>query len=259
MEVYIEFALLENFCMDYTLLYCAKLVSKNGAGWRRVAVASVTGACFAVLFPLFGLRGTWAAVIKILSGLALCAEAGKFASFKGYVKFSAIFLAFSAVLAGALIGIFSAAGLSYAQGEGYILSPVPAGIPMFGALLLIIFARKIKHRLTKAGKTEVNCTIYAGQSHISLNGFFDSGNRVSYMGQPVSVIPESAAKKIIDVESINCYLKIHTVAGSKKIKIFTADRMEIDCGGKIKTYRGVKIGIAGHGACAVLHPDLPED
>lgn len=260
MEVFIELALLENFCMDYTLLYCAKLVSKNRAGWKRVAVAAVAGACFAVLFPLAGLGGVWAAAVKILSGLAICAVAGKFTSFKGYVKFSALFLAFSAALAGALIGIFSLFGLSYAVGGGYVLASVPIGIPLFGALLLVILARRIKNKFSKGGKTEVECLIYSGRAHVKLTGFFDSGNRVSYKGEPVSVIPETAAQKLVDVQSITSVVKIHTVTGSKKIKVFTADRMEIDFGDKIKTYKGVKIGVgAAHTACAVLHPDIQEE
>ncbi len=260
MEVYIELALLENFCMDYTLLYCAKLVAKNGAGWRRVALGSALGACFAALLPLAGLNGAWSAVIKIASGFLLCAAAGKFASFKGYIKFSAIFLAFSALLAGALIGIFSLAGLSYEEGGGYILSPVPVGIPLFGALLLVIFARRLKNKFSKGSKAEVVCRIYAGGSDVTIKGFFDSGNKVSHMGTPVSVIPEDAAAKLVDVRGITGAVKIHTVTGSKKIKVFTADSMEIDFGGKIKTYKGVKIGVgSAHTACAVLHPDLLEE
>lgn len=260
MEVFVELALLENFCMDYTLLYCAKLASKNAAGWKRVAFGSVFGACFAVLFPLTGITGAWAAAIKIASGLLLCAAAGKFSSFRAYVKFSSIFLAFSALLAGALIGIFSLAGISYSAGGGYVLSSVPVGVPLFCALLLVIFARKLKSRLSAGCKTQVSCRISAGGAHVSLSGFFDSGNKVSYMGAPVSIIPERAAEKLVDVNGITCAVKIHTVTGSKKIKVFTADSVEIDFGDKIKTYKGVKIGVgSAHTACAVLHPDILEE
>lgn len=260
MEVFIELALLENFCMDYTLLYCAKLLSKNQAGWKRVAVGSVFGACFAVLFPLTKLSGVWAAAIKLAAGAALCAIAGKFRSFKGYVKFTAFFLAFSAALAGALIGIFSLAGISYAEGGGYILSSVPVGIPLFCALMMIIIARRLKNKFSGGGKTQVSCRISAGQSQISLSGFFDSGNRVSHCGEPVSILPEWAAKKLVDTERITSAVKIHTVAGSKKIKIFTADSLEIDFGGSVKTYKCVKFGIGpAHTECAVLHPDILEE
>ncbi|MCH5146743.1 MAG: sigma-E processing peptidase SpoIIGA [Clostridiales bacterium] len=260
MQVYVELALLENFCMDFTLLYCAKLVSKNGAGWRRISISSALGACFAVLFPLLPLPAVVGIIIKIVSGLILCLVAGKCKSVKGYIKLTAAFFVFSAVLAGALIGIFSLAGIAYAEGGGYILSSVPIGIPMFGALLLFIAARVIKNKYSKGSKKEVNCRIYAGKSSVSIAGFFDSGNKVSYRGSPVSVIPKKSAEKIIDVEGITEGVKIHTVAGSKIIKVFTADRLEVDFGDKTEIYKGVKIGVShAHIACAVLHPDILEE
>ena len=260
MQVYIELALLENFCMDFTLLYCAKLVAKNAAGWKRISVASAFGACFAVLFPLFNLPTAWSVTIKIISGLGLCFIAGKFKKIKTYIKFSAIFLTFSAVLAGALIGIFSLAKLEYQEGGGFILSSVPVGIPLFGALLLVIAAKVIKNKFSNGSKKEVGCRIYEGQSCVSLTGFFDSGNKVSYRGAPVSVIPKHSAEKIVDVERITECVKIHTVAGSKIIKVFTADRIEVDFGDKTKVYKSVIIGVShAHITCAVLHPDILEE
>ena len=65
MQVYVELALLENFCMDFTLLYCAKLVSKNRAHVLRLVIASVFGACFAVVFPLFKSGSVLSVIIKI--------------------------------------------------------------------------------------------------------------------------------------------------------------------------------------------------
>lgn len=260
MQVYIELAILENFCMDFTLLYCAKLTSKNLAGWKRIAVASVIGACFAVVFPLINLNAVWSVVVKILSGLLICLFGGKFPSAKSYIKFTFAFLAFSAVLAGALVGIFSLAGIEYVEGGGFILSSVPIGIPLFGGLLLILAARALKYKLSKTGKNAVNCHIYAGQSKVSLSGFFDSGNKVYHHGSPVSVIPEEVAKKLVDVGGIKDGVKIHTVAGSKIIKVFTADKLEIDTGEKIIACRGVKIGVSVAPITgAVLHPDILED
>lgn len=260
MQVYVELAVLENFCMDFTLLYCAKLTVKNTASRKRVGVAAALGACFAVAFPLFGLNGAWAAVVKIISGLLICLCAGKFGSVKGYIKFTGTFLLYSAVLAGALYGIFSLAGIEYAEGGGYILSSVPVGIPLFGALCLVGAARALKNKFTKAEKSTVTCNIFLGGNKISLPAFFDSGNKVSFRGEPVSVIPQSFAKKLIDTEGIKDEVKIHTVAGSKKIKVFTADRLEIDYGKKFSTLYGVKIGVSyAHINCAVLHPDISEE
>lgn len=260
MQVYVELAVIENFCMDFTLLYCAKLVAKNrGAVWRIVLSAAI-GACFAVVFPLFKLQAVWSILIKIISGLIICAVAGKFQNFKAYIKMTAVFLGFAALLGGALIGAFSLAGINYLEGQGYILSSVPIGIPLFCALLLIIFARKLAAKLKKVGKTTVSCKIWSGEKCVELSGFFDSGNKVYHMGQPVSVIPQIAAMKIVDESRIKGAVKIHTVAGSKKLKIFTADKIEINSGDKTETVKNVIIGISPNPTGgAVLHPDLSEE
>ena len=260
MQVYIELALLENFCMDFTLLYCAKLVCKNPASFWRVAFASALGAAFAVVFPLFGLKGAWAIAVKVVAGLIICLSGGKFKSFKAYFKLTATFLAFSFALGGALIAIFSLAGLKYSAGEGYLLSSVPIGIPLFGALIALIIARKIALRLKKIKRVAVDCKIYSGEKSVNLSGFFDSGNKVYHSGQPVSVIPLVSALKIIDESRIKDEVKIHTVSGSRKIKIFTADKVEIYSGDKVNIVKNAKIGISPYTSGeAILHPDLMEN
>ena len=259
MQVYVELALLENFCMDFTLLYCAKTVAKNPAGIFRLVIAAVFGACFAVAFPLFGIGSVLSVIIKILSGLIICLIAGKFAHVKAYIKLTALFTAFTALLGGALVGIFSLAGISFDAGSGYILSSVPIGIPLFGALLLIIAARKIAAKLKRVDKTEVACAVYNDGKKVNIAGFFDSGNKVYYSGQPVCVIPLEAARKIIDETRIETFVKIHTVADSKKLKVFTADRLEICKGEKVKAYKGVKIAVTPYADKAILHPDYLEE
>lgn len=259
MEVYVELAIAENFCMDFTLLYAAKLAVRNRTGWKRVAVASALGACFAVLLPLFALGEVWSVVLKLLSGLLLCLIAGRFRRPMAYLKFTGAFFAFTALLGGGLIGIFSLAGVDYAAGEGYILSSVPVGIPLLCALLLILGARKIAARLKKTERTEVGCLIAAERGEVRLKGFYDSGNKVYLHGEPVSIVPEDAAEKLTDVGRINGGVKIHTVTGSKVIKVFTAD-LTIDRGGKIMEFKRVKMGISPtHIDCVVLHPDLSEE
>lgn len=246
--------------MDFTLLYCAKLVCKNPASVWRVIVASALAACFAVVFPLLGLKGAWAAVVKIASGLIICLFGGKFKGIKAYLKLSAVFFAFTFVLGGSLIAIFSLAGQNFEAGAGYILSSVPIGIPLFGALILIVCAKKIAQRLKKTDKATVECKIYSGEKCVRLSGFYDSGNKVYLSGQPVSVIPLISAMKIIDAGSIKDEVKIHTVAGSKKIKVFTADKIEIYNGEKLNVVKDVKIGISPRASGgAVLHPDLLEE
>ena len=198
--------------------------------------------------------------IGLGAGLALAALSGRFASFRGYIKFAAAFLGISFLLGGALIAVFSLAGIEYSAAEGYILSSVPVGIPLFFALVLTLASRFIaKKFISRRVKNSVRCVIYLGEKKVEQFGFFDSGNRVYSSGVPVSVISRAAASCLVDENTLKESVKVRTVAGERKMKIFTADKIEIYNGDEAHTIKCVKIGISPRGISrAVLHPDLAE-
>ena len=258
MQVYVELAIAENFCMDFTLLACSKFLTKNICSFRRIAAGSALGAGFAVVFPLFGLTGAWAVAVKIASGLALAALAGRFPSAKAYIKFAAAFLALSFLLGGALIAVFSLTGTEYSADVGYILSSVPVGIPMFFAIVLALLCRALEKKFIARHKSgTLRCVIYRGDKRVEQYGFFDSGNHVYVSGAPVSVISAAAAAYVVDGSELKESVKVRTVTGEKCMKIFTADKIEIYNGEEAHTINCVKIGISPRGISrAVLHPDL---
>lgn len=259
MQVYVEYALIENFCMDFTLLVAAKAASKNPAKYARIGVASVLGACFAVAYPLFGLSGAVGIIVKIASGAAMCAIAGKFQSVKGYLKFTALFTAATFVTGGALIALFSLAGVSYKQGGGYVLSSVPVGIPLFAALMLALVIIKLRWKFVGNKSVSAYCKIYFKDKSAVCSAFYDSGNKVYLGGAPVSIIPSYIAKKLDASGGIKTFAEIHTVAGKSKIPVFTAEKIEIDDGKSKITRQNVALGISPrHINKIVLHPDLSE-
>jgi hypothetical protein len=245
--------------MDYTLLYGAKVITKNCCSLKRIAFAATVGACFAILFPLTNLSGAIAIVIKIAAGLILCLICGKCKSFKGYIKFTLAFFTLTFVTGGMLLGIFSLANISYQSGGGFLISSVPIGIPLFCLLIIVLIAKKIASKIiSNHTKISVSCRIYAGQCFVKASGFYDSGNKVYYHGQPISIIPKELAEKIIDIENLTNFTNINTAAGSTKIPIFTADKIEIDDGQKIIIKEKVKVGVASGISKLILHPDLAE-
>lgn len=261
MQVYIELSLAENFCMDFCLLYAAKAITKNRAGIFRLCISAALGACFAVAFPLIPLSGWLTVTVKLLAGVALCAAAGRYSRFTGFVKFTAVFFALSFALGGALTGLFSLADISYLEGGGFVISSVPVGIPLFCVLALALTVKAVARKIASSHvKTGVTCRIYAGQSCVCVAGFYDSGNSIYHFGSPVSVIPKPLAEKLVDVRRIKTFTVIHTVAGSKKMAVITADKIEIDDGKAVKTINNVKLGVSPNAIYrAVLHPDLAED
>lgn len=255
-----ELALAENFCMDFTLLCCSKFAVRNRAGYRRIAAASALGACFAAVFPLWGVTGVLSVLVKIAAGLAMCFISGRFSRFMEYVKYAAAFAGFSALAGGAIIGVFTLAGWEYSAGDGYLLSSVPVGIPLFFTLVLALAVRRVALKLKRGSKTAVHCRIYAGERQVEGEGFFDSGNRVYRGGEPVSFIPPSAAEKLVDCTRINDSVKIHTVAGSRAVKVFVADRLVICKDGGERTVEKAVIGVSlRDDGQFIINPDLSEE
>lgn len=261
MQVYAEYALLENFCMDFTLLYAVKGVTKNGCSRKRMALAAAFGACFAVVYPLFGLKGmVWQVIVKLISGAAMCAIGGKFSRFSGFLKFTALFLAATFLVGGALIALFSMTGIEYGAGEGYLMSSVPVGIPLFVALIIVLAVRRAAAKFMSAHcLSTVKCTVTVGDKVAECGAFYDSGNKVHYCGMPVSVAPRELAQKLTDVDGIKNCVEIHTVVGKAKMPVFRADRVEIDDGRSKRTAFGVLIGVSPQSITRfVLSPDLAE-
>lgn len=163
MQVYVELSLIENFCMDFTLMYAAKTATKTPSSRARLVVSSACGACFAVAYPLIELPQAAGIAIKLLSALLLCAVSARVKSVKAYLKYTAAFYLFSAIAAGLIFSVFTVSGLEFVEGGGFLLSEIPVGIPLFFALCVAVFAKRLAARLKKNYKNSVICRIYAGE------------------------------------------------------------------------------------------------
>lgn len=260
MQIYIELALAENFCMDFCLLYGAKLATKNLCSFKKIALSSAIGAAFAVVAPLIKLPALVLQIIKILFGFILCVICAKFNKAKPLIKFVSAFYILTFLTGGILCALFAFFNISYTVGGGFYISSVPVAIPIFFVLIIVLAVKALADKYKgKIDKIAVKCRIFVGQFSVEEQAFFDSGNKVYCFGQPVSIISESAASQILKENALFESVKIHTVAGSKIIKVFTADKIEIITEDKVKTVKKVKIGISPTPInSAVLHPDLSE-
>ena len=72
MEIYVEYALAENFLLDAMLLWLALKTARQTIGWGRICLAAALGAVFAVIFPLMRLGNVLAYLLKFAVGLLLC-------------------------------------------------------------------------------------------------------------------------------------------------------------------------------------------
>lgn len=261
MQVYAELALLENFCMNFTMLYGAKAVTKNPVSYLRIALSALTGAAFAVIFPLLGIENVLLqTAVKLAAGMEISAIGGKFSRFAGYLKFTLVFFALTFLTGGALFALFALAGGKFLSGQGYMLASMPAGIPLFGALVTVLcIKRAVRAFMKRHTRCSVRCRITVGGRVAEVGGFFDSGNKVHFRGMPVSVAPRAVAEKLTDVGGIDSCVEIHTVSGRTMLKVFMADSVEIDDGTHRRKLGRVMIGVSQSNIKKlILSPDLAE-
>ena len=112
MEVYVEYVLIENFAVDFTLFSLTRKFVKHKGGKVRAVFASVAGAVYATIAPLLSLTGVMAYILKFSFPVLACAfvfwEKGKWTKNLSKIGLSiAVFFALSFAYAGGLIAVFN--------------------------------------------------------------------------------------------------------------------------------------------------------
>ena len=104
MEIYVEYALAENFFLDAMLLWLALRTAKQNISPGRLVLASAVGAAFAVVFPLLRLGTVFSYILRFAVGFLLCLIAVKGKGGGRYAITSLLFFGYSFGLGGARRG-----------------------------------------------------------------------------------------------------------------------------------------------------------
>ncbi len=228
MEIYIEYALLENFLFDGILLTLALFAAKRKIKWRKVCFSAGVGAVFAVLYPLLKLPEFLGTLFKMAVGLLLCLlvedrlktrkEWGR------YALTSVFFFIFSVSFGGTLLGIY---------GSG---TRVPSALVFVGFAVLSLAALLLVKKLYARREIHKNvypCIVKNGERTISTEAFSDSGNLARKNGKPVCFLSpelfyELYGEEILKGEGQVCdEMAITTLAGEKTIPLY-AGKIEIN-------------------------------
>ena len=258
MTVYIEYVLIDNFVIDFFLLSAAfSITGKNDKAVKRI-LAAISGAVFALVYPLITDLGFLTVILKIVMGLIVVFSAAKYNSLKEYYVNCVVFFALTFSVGGAVIGVFSLLGLNY-NGETAIAFSV---IPVY----LIIRAIKgvVKYFFTRAEEENnaYECEITLNENTVKLKGFMDTGNSVYDGDSPVVICNKKTALKIMGktvtgIKTVNLF----TVAGKFSAPAFKVDEIKIFIKDKPNIFNNVTVAAvknAGTGYDVILHPALTE-
>lgn len=258
MVVYLDTLILDNFCADAALLYCAVKTVKGEAKLWRIFLTALFGTAIAVGYMVFKLYYTVPAAVDILVKYGVAAVlpllAAKFKKKRTYALCSLAFVGYMFALAGMLTALF--AQISPNEGEGeltYTLFRLPSGVLVAGCVLVVVFGIRFAKMLTRHGKTAAyicTCRLTLGGSSVTAKAFVDTGNRLrDRHGSPVAVAERSLALSLLAdglfTGKTPCEkLAVETVNGKSELTVFKIDELEIYFKDKSHIVKDVAVAIS---------------
>ncbi len=227
MEIYIEYAFLENFLFDGALLTLSLVATKQRLKWRRIFLSACVGAVFAILFPLLRLPTLLGLLFKLSVGFLLCMlVSGRLKTKKEWGRYaltSIFFFCFSFGFGGTLLGVYAQ---FLKKGEGYSVEKIPSVTVFFGFALLCVFALFLICKLyarKRVFQSIYTCLIASDTNELETLGFLDSGNLAMKNGLPVCFLsPELVYALFFEKEEgQGCdEMEISTLTGMKKVPLY---------------------------------------
>ena len=266
MEIYIEYAFLENFLFDGVLLTLALTAAQVKRRTGKILLSALLGAVFAIVFPLLRLSKPLGTLLKILVGfllVMLAFERLKTEKEWGRYALSAIlFFAFSFGFGGSLLGVYS----GFSQGDENLFSTerVPSLFVFFAFALLTGLSLWLIKRLyarRKSQQSVVLCRISSGGKRLETNGFADSGNLAEKNGLPVCFLAPDTAYELLGeklLDGTDEKMKISTMAGERTVSLFLGAVEIKGEAGKKQVYFAPSANMIGREYKVLLHAGIGE-
>lgn len=260
MQVYIEYAFLQNFIIDGILLSITRYEWQMPVKPLQILGAAVCGAAFAIVYPVLNLPMVFRYLFKLCGGILLgLLGSGK----KGWLKFSATLLANTFLWGGMVYAAYGILGQAPPTTEG----EVPLGTIVACGLALIVGTEVLIKRLAKRhriGRCLYRCELKLHENVVKAVGFLDTGNGVEYHGRPVHILSRRKALALWGEYLFSGHTKkdsvfLRTVSGIREIPVFEIDSLKIYCEGNTNIIEQAMIGLAPEGLGGqydlILHPE----
>ena len=268
MQVYLEYAVLDNLIIDYFLLLSSMYLVGNKIKKLRIFLSAMLGSLVAIVLPLFTVNAVVSFFVKIILAIIMVYTAGEYKSIKGYVLSLNVFIFLTFLTGGGVIAILFALNMDYVLvGTEIVNQGLPVSLMIavsFILSFLIVRVGKSIYRKKQIFPFIRKCEIVAGEKSFPLVGFVDSGNRLydDKRGCPIVVI----SKKNLERMNILPYLsakvgslKFNTVSGGGEMPLYKIGGIIFKEDNSI-TYKSATLGISYNEYSSdydiILHPSL---
>lgn len=195
MEVYLEYIFLDNFALNFFLLFVTLCMRREKISAIRLLISSTVGSLFSVLYPFIG---NYNYLVKILLAPLMVYIAVKADSVRKYLLNLIVFLLFSFVLAGISIFLAYFTPLDFMSYDGKIqLYPfcLLGSCAVLGALARYIYGAVIKRKSLDDCLYEV---MVLTDEPFVVTAFYDSGNRLYECDYPVVIVTREIFDRLDD-------------------------------------------------------------
>ena len=250
MTIYIESFLLQNILIDFCLLRLVFITTKAKSSFFKILLASIVAAGFSVMSAMFITNNFLMNVIKIVCAIAMTKIALK--QTKRQFTYSLILLfLFTYALGGAITSLTSS---SYQTSFGMVMSSKVSLelITLISIIITYIYELVVKQIKFKIKSNNLIYTVILkeNKSKLKLNAYLDTGNLLSYQGQPVLILDINAYLKLTKSNLINFYLSkmetvsLGTVTGNDQMKLAKIDEITIKINHEEKKFKNQYIAVS---------------
>lgn len=192
MEVYIEFVIIDNFTIDFILLYLMYKFLGEKPHIKKIILGTTIATIFAVASPMIALSQMAFFWLKI--GMSFIIVYLSRLTFKRFFTAMVLFYLLTFTFGGVVLGIFNLFKIDFANIDSFfILSEFPVGFVVGGIFLATILTSKCYHFAKKRYNKssfyyDVKIT-YKGMEK-TVKGYYDSGNFLEdkITGKGISVV-----------------------------------------------------------------------
>ena len=255
MTVYLDLLLINNFCADAALLYCAAKTVRGQARLWRIALTALLGAVLGTGYAVFGLYYTLPAAVDILVKYGVMALLPLLAVTcrrkRTYALLSLCFCGYMFAFAGVLTALFS--NVSVAAAPTYTVQALPSGVIVGASVLFAALAVRLVRALSARRRMlslTCDCELTLRGRTVRVKGLVDTGNRLrDGRGRAVAVADRAAVLSLFAEDLFTAHtpcekISVHTVSGDSQMTCFRAERLRIYCGKTVHILKDVTVAVS---------------
>ncbi|WFA09639.1 sigma-E processing peptidase SpoIIGA [Tissierella sp. Yu-01] len=204
MYIVLEYLLIENFIINFLILYLTKILVRSNVRYRRIIIGAAISSLYSLVFFSPKTLFLTLPLPKLILSALLIRITFKYINFKFFLKELIAFYIISFIFAGATLGIFySSKSNTKIWDMGIdILNGFPVKYLIIGVLISLIGGKlifKYYHQKVLKENYIIDLTISYNEQNIKLRALLDTGNSlvVPFTNKQVVVVEYEKLKEVL--------------------------------------------------------------